>query len=99
MVAFSIELQPGMKGREMHINVLAALVGTAILAAPIQSTQAQYVIPNVNTGTKSNIPVISPPRSIVVPDVVVPNAGSSPQVDARCRELTDAQRRETPGCH
>ena len=45
-----------MKQREMHINVLAALIVAAISAAPTQTAQAQYVIPNVNTGTKSNDP-------------------------------------------
>lgn len=83
----------------MHINVLAALIVAAILAAPIRTVQAQYVIPNVNTGTKSNVPVIAPPQTVIVPDTTVPKPESPSTIDQRCRALTDEQRQETPGCH
>ena len=84
----------------MHAMTRAFLFGAAILLAMTQTGRAQYVIPNVNTGAKSNVPDITPPLTRNVPLVLpTPDPTQPAKIDQRCLQLTDQQRRETPGCH
>lgn len=86
----------------MHCGLRILLV-VAALVAGLESSAAQIAVPNVNTGSKSNVPDLSQQKGALAPsrDAAPGDAvRTGPDVpDPRCERLTEAQRRTTPGCH
>ena len=78
------------------INVLAVLGSSSAISAPLPDVPLVQSIPRQlkgNLETKGEIPDLGP-----IPRPDTPVNPSQPVLDPRCQDLTEEQRRTTPGC-
>jgi len=80
--------------------VYVLFVGTVFLAVaePSSRAQEQHSAGPLQTGKET--PLIEQKGTIVIPQIIPPPQvqPQSRSADPRCRQLTEEQRKDTPGC-